>query len=94
MNSFTGAEREVRQCARTPAMVAGERTEKIMSKTNSNRELTNDELQLVAGGTYREAQESFKDAQRAFAHGDFAGGMADLAAAYKAMGSGGGGGWL
>jgi hypothetical protein len=72
----------------------------IMSKTNSesrevreSRELTNDELAPVVGGR-NEAQEGFKDAKAAFARGDILGGMAALSDAYKAMGTGGGGGWL
>ena len=56
-----------------------------MSKTNSenrevreSRELTNDELELVVGGT-RKA--TLQDAKLLFAHGDIQGGMQALAAA-------------
>jgi hypothetical protein len=71
----------------SPAMVAGWRM--IMSKTNSERELTNDELALVVGG--RESpRELLKDANWAFARGDIFGGMALLGQ----LPTGGGGGWI
>jgi hypothetical protein len=66
----------------------------IMSKTNSesrevreSRELTNDELALVVGGS---AAQQFKLAREDFKDGDVAAGMAHLAAGYNALGSG----WL
>ena len=62
-----------------------------MSKTNSNRELTNDELALVAGGVT--AAEEFKLARQDFKEFDFAGAWGHMAAGYNALGSGGGG-WI
>ena len=94
VNLFTGGGRDVlRQCGRTPAMVAGSRRRMIMSKTNSesrevreSRELTNDELAHVVGGRHSAAQ-LFRDARADFAHGDVRRYAGPLADAYKALGS-------